>query len=201
MLQNAFLNVLIGSDTLGAFMESEINELVRKAREGDRDAFSKLYQLFYRKIYRYIHFQIRDEEIAKDFCQDTFVKAWKRIDTFSINSSGTFQAFLFAIARNLVIDYSRKKKEVSIEQYESIPEQEHLYEDLTSKEDAERLRKALDRLNEEERQIIILKYFEEMPGEEIAGVLSMKEGAVRVRLHRIMEKLKIYYEVDYGRKN
>lgn len=201
MLQIAFLNVLMSSDTLGAFMEIEIKDLVQKAQDGDKESFSKLYQHFYKKIYRYLYFQIRDEQMCKDFCQDTFLKAWRSLKKFSITETGSFQAFLFAIARNLVIDYSRKKKEVKIEEYEALPEEEHLYEDITSKEEVMQIRKALDRLNEEERQIIILKYFEEMSGEEIAKTLSIKEGAVRVRLHRIMEKLKIYYELDYGRQN
>ncbi len=201
MLQNAFLNVLISSDTLVAFMEIDLNNLIQKAQKGDKESFSRLYQYFYKKIYRYLFFQIRDEQLCKDFCQDTFIKAWKSLSNFSIRKNGTFQAFLFAIARNLVIDHSRRRKEVKIEEFESLPEEERLYEDITSKEEVLQVRKALDRLSEDERQIIILKYFEEMSGEEIAKVLSMKEGAVRVRIHRIMEKLKIYYESDYGRKN
>lgn len=201
MLQNAFLNVLMSSDTLGAFMEIDLNALIQKAQKGDKESFSKLYQHFYKKIYRYLFFQIRDEELCKDFCQDTFVKAWKSLAHFSIRKNGTFQAFLFTIARNLVIDHARKKKEVKIEEFESIPEEERLYEDIASKEEVAQVRMALDKLTEEERQIIVLKYFEEMSGEEIAKVLSMKEGAVRVRIHRIIEKLKIYYEIDYGRKN
>lgn len=201
MLQIAFLNVLMSSDTLLAFMEIDLNELVQKAQKGDKESFSRLYQHFYKKIYRYLFFQIRDDELCKDFCQDTFIKAWKSLSNFSIRKNGTFQAFLFTIARNLVIDHSRKKKEVKIEEYESLSEEERLYEDITSKEEVIQIRKALDKLNEEERQVIVLKYFEEMSGEEIAKVLSMKEGAVRVRIHRIMEKLKIYYALDYGRKN
>lgn len=164
--------------------------LVARAREGDKDAFGELYQIFYKRIYRYCLVHTYDTQLAQDICQETFVKAWKVMPSFYEKNGGTFQAFLFKIARNKLIDNSRKKQESRLADYQNLEDSENLEERVYKHEAIDQVHKALRRLNEIERQIIVLHYFEDFSGREIAKVVGMNEAAVRVRTHRVLEKLR-----------
>lgn len=202
MLHFAHLIVLIIGCRISSFMDESILLLIQNAQRGDREAFGKIYQLYYRKIFRYCSFNVEDREAAQDICQETFVKAWKSLKNFQISKPNwSIQAFLFKIARNLIIDRSRAKKEVSLADNEEIEGKIDLYEDLDRKNNAIRIKKALSKLEEIERQIIILRFFEEMDSKEVANILSINDGALRVRQSRILQKLKDIMEALYGNRN
>lgn len=175
-------------------------DLIEKIKEGDKNAFEEIYKKYLQKIYRYCSFQVKDKVLAEDICQETFVKAYKSIKKFKLKENWSLQAYLFTIARNLVIDNSRKKKAVPIDKYEFLESKENLFEEITRQENTVKIKKALMQLEETERQIVILKYFEDMGSKEIAEILNMKDGAIRVRVHRIMDKLKLIVE-NYDKSN
>lgn len=129
-------------------------------------------------------------EEAQDICQETFLRAYKSLAKFSQKRGGSFQAYLFAIARNLIIDWRRKKKDVLLKEYQEIEKQDNLEDEIGRKQQNLQVHKALSRLKEVDRQIVILRYFEEMTTYEVAKAVGMREGSLRVRLHRIIAKLK-----------
>ncbi len=176
--------------TIGVLMEESVELLVEKARKGDRQAYGQLYKLYFNKIYRYCRINVKNEQAAEDISQDTFIRAWIAMPQFSFANGGTFQAFIFRIARNLIIDLSRKKKEVPLEYAEEVETGEDLFEDLNRKNEIEGVAKAFEKLNEDERQIIILRYFEDLSHTEVAKIVGVKEGALRVRTIRLLKKLK-----------
>lgn len=167
-----------------------LNELIQKARKGDKDAFGQIYKIYYRKIYRYLRINLNSQEAAEDLAQETFLKAWRSISTFSAYSGGSLQAFLFRIARNLMIDLSREKKEFPLDTALEIESKDDFEEDLDRKTNIETVQKALTKLEDEDKQLVILRFFEEMPHADIAQIIDSNEGAVRVKLHRILKKLK-----------
>lgn len=175
-----------------------MEEVIKKAQKGDKSAFEELYKYFYKKIYRYCGFNIRKDDVAQDICQETFLRAWRFLPSFCPKNGGTFQAFLFKIARNLIIDFARKKKEVPIEEAENVESKEDLVEEFDKKINAEKLKKALLQLEDIDRQIILLRYFEEMASIEVARIIGIRDGALRVRTHRVLEKLKVILE-GYGK--
>jgi RNA polymerase sigma-70 factor (ECF subfamily) len=175
-------------------MEEGLTQLIILAQEGDRDSYGKIYGIFYKRIYRYCHFNTQNRELSQDICQETFIKAWRAIPSFSIKKGGSLQAFFFRIARNLIIDNARKKKTASLENYENLASKEDLAENLDRKDENKKLKEAMAKLTEADKQIIILHYFEEMSGSEIAKVVGIREGALRVRTHRIIKKLKDFME-------
>src|SRR5437868_6275116 len=128
-------------------MDHDLEALIHKAKDGDHKAYGEIYKLFYKRIYRYCHINVYDEEIAADICQETFVKAWKSLSGFSLKNGGSLQAYLFRIARNLIIDLSRKKKEVSIEFAENAETIEDFAKDLDRFDEAHKLNQALGELN------------------------------------------------------
>ncbi len=168
----------------------DLSKLIDAAKGGDKDAFGKIYNLFYPRIFRYCHFNTKKEDLAHDFCQETFLRAWKNLTSFSHKKGGSFQAYLFKIARNLIIDHSRKKKEVPIEKAAEVQSEEDLEGGLDEKQNQIKVQNALEKLSDLERQVIILRYFEEMTTYEVAKAVGIREGALRVRLHRILKKLK-----------
>lgn len=170
-------------------MES-LNDLVQKACKGNKEAYGEIYKLYYRKIYRWCRINLKNEEAAQDLTQETFLKAWHALPSFSFGSGSSIQAFLFKIARNRLIDLSRKKKELALNEAFEIESEDDIEEELDRKNNIETVQKALSKLDEEERHMVVLRFFEEMSNKEIAHILGSKEGAVRVRLHRILKKLK-----------
>ena len=181
-------------------MDDELT-LIKKAREGDSDAYGEIYKKYFQKIYRYCKINLKNEESAKDICQESFVKAWKKIKDFNTDGQWSIQAFLFTIARNLIIDHARKKKEYNLEEFEELSTKEDLYEDLDRKQDIQKVRIALSKLEDTEKQIVILRYFEEMSSQEVAQILGVTDGAIRVRIFRVMQKLKEILETLYGQRN
>lgn len=171
-------------------MQSRVlRKLLVRAKKGDKDAYGEIYNLFLKTIFRFIYFSVRNWELAEDLTQTTFFKAWRALASFSL-SGGSFRAYLFAIARNLVIDYSRSKKELPLETIENYPSKEDPEEDFIKSEAKRVVWQALRDLPKEEEHLIVLRFFEQLRYKEIARVSGKSEGAVRVSIHRILKKLK-----------
>ena len=173
-------------------------ELIKKAKKGDKNAFGDIYRLFLTKIYRFVFYLVSDKDLAEDITQDTFVRAWKYLPNFS-QERGTIQAYLFAIARNLVIDTKRKKKEFPL--YDSyalkLEAKENSESKLITEDTKDVVQDALSKLEYDEKEVVILRYFEDLSYTEIAKVLKKEEGLLRVKVHRALKKLREHLK-GYG---
>lgn len=165
--------------------------LINKAKKGSQDAYGEIYRYFLKRIYRFIYYLIFDNDTAEDLTQDTFFKAWRSLGTYDVKK-GSFQTFLFVIARNVVIDHQRKKKPLflNLEKIAELPSAENLEQNLVIKGEAKGIHRLVNRLGGFDKQILVLRYFEEFSMAEIAKMTSKKEGAIRVRIHRALKKLK-----------
>ena len=172
-----------------AFMENE-TELIEKAKTGDKDAFGTLYKYYFPRLYRYCKANIYKDELAADICQESFLKAWKALPTFTLKNGGTFQAFIYRIARNIMIDLSRKKKEFSLAIYEEIETDDDLVSKMERTENIDKVKRMLAKLPDKDRQILILRYFEDMSHKETAKIIGIREGALRVRSTRLLKRVK-----------
>lgn len=170
--------------------ELALPEYVRRAKEGDTEAFGKVYDMYFLQVYRYTAFRVPDE-VAEDLVADIFVKAWEKLHTYKERKNVPFAAWLFRIARHSVIDSYRKNRG-----FEEVPETiEDL--DVFNKADTKLGRdemlnivnKAMDKLPERYREVLMLSYMADLPHSEIARVLRLKEGAVRILKHRALKKL------------
>jgi len=151
----------------------------------------EIYKTYLSKIYRYVLYLVGDSDRAEDITQETFIKTWQFLPDFS-KEKGTIQAILYRIARNLVIDYQRKKKMVSLESAggESIADSVNLVDDLADKDEMAEIRSTLLFLPKEDRELVVLRYFEDLSYKEVAEVSGSSEGAVRIRVHRALKTLK-----------
>ena len=157
------------------------------------EAFAELYEQFMPKVYRYVTFRIRDENMAQDLTAVVFEKAFTRFDSFNPQKA-SFSTWIFTIARNTVIDHYRvygKHEELvpDVEgktnaQYPS-PEEEAILAENTRK-----LRQFISHLNKREQEAIVLKYSNGMSNREIAQILNLTETNVGSILCRTIGKLR-----------
>lgn len=170
--------------------EPEILALVRKAQEGDTQAFSTLYDHFFPQVYRYTAFRF-DREMAEDLVADIFVKVWEKLHTYEERAGVPFAAWLFRIARHEVIDAYRSRRDTDeVPEDLSDPDQMNRPEDRVRRADLLRtVRTAMDALPRRYRDVLLLSYMADLPTSEIARTLKMREGAVRVLKFRALQKL------------
>lgn len=169
--------------------EEEINQLIKKARDGDKEAFGVIYGSFQIRIYRFIYSLIGNRPTAEDLTQMTFLRIWNALPDFD-STKGTFTAYLFSSARHIVIDWQRKKKELPLAQALGAETPDDSVEQIV-RHDRKRLVKTIIRgLSAENRQLVILRYFEELPFAQIAQIVGKTEVGVRVTLHRILGELR-----------
>jgi RNA polymerase sigma-70 factor, ECF subfamily len=177
----------------------ELKELIRTAQEGDTESFGVIYDRFFDPIYRYCAFRL-PKEIAEDVTADIFVKAWEKLYTYKAHKGIPFGAWLFRIARHSVIDSYRTTRgfeEVS----EALPDTDDFNraEKRLEQQDTLRIvRKAMNELPKRYREVLVLSYVSELPHSEIARVLRMSEGSVRILKMRALRKLESYLPPEMG---
>lgn len=170
--------------------EEELQRLVALSQDGDTDAFEKLYLQFFLPIYRYTAFRI-DAAVAEDVVADVFVKAWEKLHKYKPQKGIPFGAWLFRIARHTVIDAYRRNRDFE-EVSEDLADPDTLNRADASVRNADVLRivrAALDQLPRRYREILILSYIADLPHNEVARVLRMTEGGVRILKFRALRKL------------
>ena len=171
-------------------MQNEEN-LVRRAKEGDQEAFAQLYEEYFDKIYRYVTIRIGDKMEAEDITQQVFLNAIKAISSFKWRGV-PFSAWLFRIAHNQVVDYLRKrKKRVSVPLEESLiagdSDPQGIFE---RKLNIERLISATKKLTLAQQEVISLRFAGEMSVAEVAKVMGRSEGAVKALQHSAVVALR-----------
>ncbi|MFC1629773.1 RNA polymerase sigma factor [Patescibacteria group bacterium] len=167
-----------------------------------KEFFSKIYDQYIDKIYRFIFVKTGSQEIAEDLCSETFLRGWKAFEkshkpSFNNKKIENLPAFLYQIARNLVADHYREKSKTQIISTEStswqgqiIDSKTNLEEEAMLKSDIENIRLALINLKEDYQTVIIYRYLNDISMPEIAKNMDKSEQAVRVTLHRALKALK-----------
>lgn len=173
-------------------------ELISRIASGDKFAFEELVLLHQQKIYSLCLRMSGNEDDAYDLAQDTFIKAYKSISSFKMESS--ISTWLYRIASNTCIDFLRRKKKrfkivIEIddesEAFSEIPDTSLSPQKLLEKKELrEAIAEALLKLSPQHRQIVILRDINELTYTEIAEILELGEGTVKSRLSRAREQLR-----------
>jgi RNA polymerase sigma-70 factor (ECF subfamily) len=155
--------------------------------------FSKIYDQYVEKIFRFIFLKVNSKEVAEDLTSETFLRTWK---TFSQANPKieNISAFLYQIAKNLVTDYYREKGKATFVSPDSIrpiadPKQ-NLEKQAILNSEMERIQSALSQLNEDYQNAIIWYYLDEMPIQQVAGLLDRTVPATRVLISRAIKALR-----------
>ena len=164
-------------------------ELVERARAGDEAAFRVLYDRNVDRIYRLVYRMAGSDDMARDFTQDAFLRAWERLDQF--RGDAAFSTWLHSIAVSVALNGLRKvdrhrKRERSLEDAAHVaPNPGRLEPDAV-----ERLREAVDELPEMYRTVFLMHDLEGYSHGEIAEALGVAEGTSKARLFRARAKLR-----------
>ncbi len=171
--------------------------------QGDHDAFEAMVRQESPRLFRMIARIVDDEEEAKNILQETFLQAYKRLDTF--RGEAKITTWLYAIGINLARANRRKRKRVdpflaedlerlqpSFENraWKILPKPWDPHKDIERSESIRIVREAIQRLPDGYKEIVTLRDIEEMDTSEVAKLLNISEGAVRVRLHRARNALR-----------
>lgn len=157
-----------------------------------RKEFGKIYDQYVDKIYRFIFLKVNSQEIAEDLCSEVFTRGWQSFQDEKCDIKNA-TAFLYQIARNLIVDHYREKGQARLVSVDKVPRLADLEANLEEKamliSDVNNIKAALANLKEDYREVIIWYYLDELKVSEIAQILGKSEEAVRVRIHRALKSL------------
>lgn len=162
-----------------------------KVNQDKKEKFVAIYETLADAIFRHCYFKVNNKELAQDLTQQVFMRFWVFMkDTDDINNP---RALLYRIARNLVIDWYRKKKVGSLDNLiEAGFDRLDIHgENIEQTAEINNILKVLDKMSPEDQDIITWRYVEDLSPKEIAEILCEKENTVSVRLHRAVEQLKV----------
>lgn len=147
-------------------------------------------------LYRHAFYRVSKHEEALDLVQDTFVKTWEYM--VKGNDLDNIKAFLYSVLNNKIIDYYRKKKSTSLDALHEEgfnPRSDDGEERITESAEIQQIVGMLDKLQENYRDVIIMRYIDGLSPKEIADITGEKENTVSVRLNRAVNKMKEILEI------
>ncbi|WP_243300496.1 RNA polymerase sigma factor SigW [Bacillus litorisediminis] len=181
-------------------MEVLVKQRIKQVLKGDQNAYGEIVEIYKDKVFQLCYRILGNRHEAEDIAQEAFIRAYVNIQKF--NPSRKFSTWLYRIATNLCIDRIRKKKpdyyldaevpgtdgltmysQVAIDT--KMPEEE-----MESLELQELIQNEILKLPEKYRSVIVLKYIEELPLQEISEILEIPLGTVKTRIHRGREALR-----------
>lgn len=143
----------------------------------------------YVKLLRYCYMKVKNKEMAEDIVQETYLKFW---ENKSYKDIGKEEAYLYTIARNLCMDEFRRPVSENVEDHQEI-------QDVTSESDSQitdriAIEDALDRLDGELREIVVLRYINDLSVNDVARIMGMSRFSVRRRVNEGLSILKKYMQ-------
>jgi RNA polymerase sigma-70 factor (ECF subfamily) len=178
-------------------------QALSKLKNHDKEAFIRIYDENVNEIHRFVYFKIGSREEANDLTSMIFLKAWNHIQNNNLEDAKTLRALLYKIARTSIIDYYRESGGRIVA---SLDDEDNKIEVVDETQDAEGkmdqeaemelIKRQLPFLKEEYREVIIMKFVNDLSLEEIAEVSGKTKGNVRVILHRALNALRELVEKE-----
>ncbi len=199
--------VALSRDTQGAeaYVITDEVDLVLRATAGDERAYGKLVGTYQARLYNFVRSMVRNDEIAEDITQESFVKAFFSLK--KLQNPASFKSWLFRIANNNTLDYLRKKRIQTVDVDEQVRES---YVDTASPEKGavassrtRHIREALDKLKPDQRNILVMCDLQGFSYQEISEALDIPFGTVQSRIFYARKKLKDFLDKDivFGGEN
>ncbi len=176
---------------------SDERDLVERAVRRDPEAFGELYDRHVVRVYRHIYYLVGSPAEAEDLTAQTFLQAWEAIERYQIRGA-PFVSWLLRIAHNLAVSYLRSKRERA-QLHDGIVDEGTRRDPeavAEQKADEERVREAILGLRDEQRQVIILRFVEDLEYPEVAQIIGKSVAAIRVIQHRALNALRRRLRLD-----
>jgi len=180
--------------------EPVLVDLIQRAQSGaDSNAFDGLYLLYANRVFRYLMARVDDENLAEDITSQVFIRLLEKIGMYRIapkDNVAIFSAWLYRMTYNKMVDVLRKKKRkraLNIDRIEALPSKQNLVAQVEDRFDFDMLMQKLKLLNEQQRQVILLRFIEGMSIAETAKIMQKSEGAIKALQHRSLENLRQFF--------
>lgn len=177
--------------------EAVLIDLIRRAQEwGDPGAFDGIYMLYADRIYRYLLVRIGDPVMSEEIASQVFLHLIQKISQYRVapqDNVAIFSAWFYRLAYNKMIDIKRKQKRnsaVPIEYAEQTPGKHHVADQVLERMEVEEVLQRLQSLNEQQQDVILLRFIEGYNIAETAAIMNKSEGAVKALQHRALENLR-----------
>ena len=170
-------------------------KLLFRIKKKDREAFVEAYDLYVDDIYRFIYFKVGREEEAQDITSEVFLKVWNYAQSHELDETKSLRAFIYKTARNSVIDYYRRLKENDVSLDEDIgivliDEEQNLLARAENISDLKLIKENISKLKDEYREIILMRFVDDLSFAEIAEITGKTTGNIRVLVFRALQALK-----------
>lgn len=183
----------VGREAAVSAFSIDLANIVAQAQAGDHNAFDAIYNRFADPLFRYLYARCGDAGLAEELTGDLWVRVVEHLPAFRFprgDPDAAFAAWMYRIARNLVIDYYRRKGGA----HEPLAETLSAPDDppdaqLIAADERQDLRAAMERLTAEQREVLMLRFVEERSNAEVARLTNRTEGAVKVMQHRALGAL------------
>jgi RNA polymerase sigma-70 factor (ECF subfamily) len=172
-------------------VHSEEEAWIEAARDNP-EAFAPLYNKYVQRIHNFIGSRVNDEELVHDLCSQVFIKAMTGLKNYR-HQGYAFSSFLYRIAQNEISGYYRRNPNsrfVRMEEDGIDRLQAEVDNGMEWRDEVKFLYKMLGRLEQEDMEILQMRYFEEKSCAEIGEILNMQENSVRVKIFRVIRKLR-----------
>lgn len=176
------------------------HELMLAVRDGELDALGELFERHHGQLYGYLAKYTGDPLVAEDIVQTVFQRMLKYRHTY--RDDGSFTAWMYHLARRCAADFFRKRNAAPIatdpaDLQDYADTRPHAGDHASAGDDRAHLHSALNRLDPDDREILLLSRFQELSFAEIAGILECSVGAAKVRAHRALRELRdIYFQLQ-----
>ncbi len=151
------------------------------------ELFSRFYEDYAQAIYAFLYYRTRSKAVAEDLTSQTFLKALEKFERFD-QSKGGFKPWIYQIARNTLIDHYRSSKPLrDLETAYEVAGEDDVEETIKRGENAERVQKALGSLNEKQRELVILRVWDELTFKEIGALLGKTEASIKMTFYRALQ--------------
>lgn len=175
----------------------EDNRLIKKCQSGDKEAFQELISRYHPYVYKFLIKMTGNEDVSEDITQETFIKLIRNIDKFDIYGKAKFSTYIITLCKNCYIDYFRKNNkyinDIYINETLNI-EYDNVEEKVLDRIQYEDINTSLEKLPEDQRIVIKMKYIEGLTLKEIGEKLEIEPKTIKSRIHNGVVKLRKLFE-------
>ena len=169
-------------------------DLIAACQSGDTRAFGELYDAYVRKLYDFIYYKTSRKEIAEDLTSVVFMKALQNIDKYKKTETGSFAGWLYSIARNTIIDHYRSvRPNDNIDDAFDLPHHARIEEHTEASLQIEKIHAYLKTLPSVQRDIILMRVWQELPYKTIAAAVGKTEDNCKVIYSRAIKELRLAF--------
>lgn len=167
------------------------DELIKIAQAGNAEAFGEIYNRYAQSIFRYLYAHLNERQDAEDLMADVFLRTWQALPEYQRRKGVPFYVFLYRIARNRLIDYYRRNevRKLDVTLDKTLGENQEPLQTATEDIEHSIVHHFLEKLREDYRTVISLRFLSGLSPEETAAVMDKSVGAVRVLQHRALAAL------------